>query len=109
MDNSDGIKGGTCYALIANEMVIPIVEDCKVNVGLAQALDETVREQRSANEINCYFVTLPIDLGTFMHQIETIWLEVHHMMCNVTSGSSQVDLTSTLRTRTSPMVQYNQF
>ena len=40
MDNSDG---GTCYALIANEMVIPIVEDCKVNVVPAQALDETVR------------------------------------------------------------------
>ena len=61
-------------------------------------MDETVRGQRSANEINCYFVTLPIDLGTYMHQIETIWLEVHHMMCNVTSGSSQVDLTSTLHT-----------
>ena len=33
-----------------------------------------------------------------MHQIETIWLEVHHMMCNVTSGFCQVDLTSTLHT-----------
>ena len=40
MDNSDG---GTCYALIANEMVIPTIEDCKVNVVPAQALDETVR------------------------------------------------------------------